>query len=156
MKLVQRLLAVASFLFALAPAPAGAQFPKPVPTKPNHVWSAVLSPDGKLAAAGCGWWTEPGEIGIWELASRKRLMTAVERKGVASVAFSPDGALLASGGWSGGVRLRKVPSGEEVADFNFPGVSRVAFSPDGSLLAAAFENKNVRLVDVANRKALAP
>src|SRR5262249_19936694 len=84
--------------------------------------------------------------------SRKLLMHAVEKKGVASVAFSPDGKLLASASWTGYVRLRNVPSGEEVADFKIPGISRVAFSPDGSLLAAASEAKIVRLLAVAKRE----
>jgi hypothetical protein len=81
-------------------------------------------------------------------------MYAVEQKGIASVAFSPDGKLLAWGSWTNNVRLRKVPSGEEVAVFKLPRVSRVAFSPDGSLLAIASEAKIVRLVDVARSKIL--
>src|SRR5262249_51869410 len=93
-------------------------------------------------------------VGIWDLSSRKLLQSAAERRGVASVAFSPDGKLLASANWAGDVRLREVPSGNEAAVFKIPGPSRVAFSPDGSLLAAASESKIVRLYDVAKRKIL--
>lgn len=123
--------------------------------KPNDVWSAAISPDGKLAAAGTGWWTEPGEVGLWDLGSRKLLFQAFEKKGIASVAFSPDGTLLASAGWTGAVRLREVPSGKEVADFTMPGVTRLAFSPDGKLLAASAEARIIRLFDVAKREPIA-
>jgi RNA polymerase sigma factor (sigma-70 family) len=119
---------------------------------PNDVWSAEISKDGKLAAAGAGWWDKPGEVAVWDLASRKRLFHTVEKRGVGSVAWSPDGKLLASASWTGDVRLREVPSGKEVADFKIPGISFVAFSPDGSLLAAASEAKMACLIDVAQRR----
>jgi RNA polymerase sigma factor (sigma-70 family) len=120
----------------------------------SDVWSAALSRDGKLAAAGSGRWDLPGKVAVWDLASRKLLMHGVEQRGVASAALSPDGKLLAWGSWTGDVRLREVPSGKEVADFKIPRVSRVAFSPDGSLLAAASEAGIARLIDVARRKIL--
>jgi RNA polymerase sigma factor (sigma-70 family) len=131
-----------------APAPPGA------PPSVSDVWSAVLSPDGKLAAAGAGRWDQPGEVAVWDLASGKRLLHRAERKGVASVAFAPDGKLLAWGSCTNEVRLAEVPAGNEVAVFRLPRVSRVAFSPDGSLLAAASEAGIVRLVDVARRQTL--
>src|SRR5262249_53371701 len=87
------------------PAPPGA-----LPAR-TDVWSAVLSPDGKLAAAGAGWWDRPGEVGVWDLATGKLLLYIAERRGVASVAFSPDGKLLAWGNNSNEVRLADVPSG---------------------------------------------
>jgi RNA polymerase sigma factor (sigma-70 family) len=139
-------------------APVAREERLPLPADPpvrSDVWSAVISRDGQLAAAGAGRWDLPGEVGVWDLASRKRLIHAAELKGVASVALSPDGRLLASGSWTGDVRLRELPSGKEVGDFKIPSVSRVAFSPDGALLAAASEAKTVRLVDVARRKVIA-
>jgi RNA polymerase sigma factor (sigma-70 family) len=143
--------------------PARAEGPAAVQEKPappgalpavSDVWSAVLSPDGRLAAAGAGRWDQPGEVGVWDLATGKPLLHVAERKGVASVAFSPDGKLLAWGNNSNEVRLAEVPSGNEVAVLRTPRVSRVAFSPDGSLLAVASEAGIVRLVDVARRKTL--
>jgi RNA polymerase sigma factor (sigma-70 family) len=120
--------------------------------KPNDVWSVAISRDGKYAAAGAGWWDQPGEVGLWDLASRKLMRLFNESRGVASVAFSPDGKLLAWGSWNGHVRLRDRASGAEVADFDMPGVSRVAFSPDGKYLAGAAEGKIVRIWDVASHE----
>jgi RNA polymerase sigma factor (sigma-70 family) len=125
------------------------------PGKPNDVWTAVISRDGKLAAGGAGWWDQPGEIAVWEMDTQKRLMHAVEAKGVGCVAFSPDDQYLASASWSGHVRLRAAPAWKEVANLKLPGASRgIAFSPDGSLLAVATERKTVHVIDVAERKIL--
>jgi WD domain, G-beta repeat len=71
---------------------------------------------------------------------------------VASIAFSPEGRLLASGSWTGHVRVRDWPTAREVADFEVPGVARLAFSPDGELLATATERKTAQLWNVNQRK----
>jgi WD40 repeat protein len=125
------------------------------PAKPNDVWCVALSPDDKYVVAGGGWWDQPGEIGIWDLATRKLHRHFDELRGVSSVAFSPDSKLLASACWAGNVRLRDWQAGEEVGDLNIRGVSRIAFSPDGKLLAAASEGKIVRLWNLDSRDIVA-
>ena len=57
---------------------------------------------------------------------------------VASVKFSPDGKILAVGGYQV-VRLFSMPSGQPLAEFSGHAdeVRSIAFSPDGKLLAAA-------------------
>src|SRR5262249_52369360 len=60
---------------------------------------------------------------------------------VATVAVSPDGNLLVSGGWDGAVKVWHLPEGQLMFSFGNHGgpVHTVAFSPDGSLFAAAGE-----------------
>jgi WD40 repeat protein len=57
---------------------------------------------------------------------------------VLSVAFSPDGQLLASGSWDDTVILWDVRTGERVRTLegHTDDVNSVAFSPDGRLLAS--------------------
>jgi len=62
--------------------------------------------------------------------------------GVRSISFSPDGSMLASGGYGDGVRLWSVPSGQQLRHIQPKGlVEEVAFSPDGSTLASGVETR---------------
>jgi eukaryotic-like serine/threonine-protein kinase len=123
--------------------------------EPDHVWSVAISRNGKTLAAGAGWWNRAGEIGLWDVASRKPLHRFEELGGIGSLAFSPDGKWLASGSWNSHVRVQDWAAGKEVADFQVMGMSRVAFSPDGSLLATASEGKTLQLWDVAKSELMA-
>jgi serine/threonine protein kinase len=120
------------------------------------VWSVAVSRQAGIVAAGAGLWDQPGEIGVWNLSNKEPWAQPVQRfadeLGVASVAISPDGKRLASGSWSGHVRVFDWAAGTQLFDFPVGDVARVAFSPDGRLLAAVTENKTAQIWDVATGK----
>jgi WD40 repeat protein len=123
--------------------------------RPFDVWSIVCARDGSIVAASGGMWDAPGEIGVWDLATRKPLARFTEDLGVASIALSPDARLLASGSWTGHIRVREWAAARQIADFEVAGVARIAFSPDGQLLASATEKHACQLWDIPGRKLLA-
>jgi WD40 repeat protein len=71
---------------------------------------------------------------------------------VRSIAFSPDGRLLASGFLNGGIRIWNVYEGLDALSFqgHLASVNSVAFSPDGEMLASAGRDRIIKLWDVAS------
>ena len=112
--------------------------------------ACVFSPDGKLMATG-GYEKVEGVYyaRLWEVGTGKELRrfpaarfptgNGVKR----SLAFSPDGATLAGGGW-GDARLHlwEAATGKELKVFPKIGedIVSVAFAPDGKTVAAAADN----------------
>jgi len=91
--------------------------------------------------------------GASQLFREDRTLTAPGRPSVVfSVAFSPDGGMLASGSADMSVKLWDVGSGQQGRTLakHSDVVSSVAFSPDGRLLASASWDGNVRLWDLAS------
>ena len=77
----------------------------------------------------------------------------LEHKGwVSSVAFSPDGKMLASGSHDETVRLWRVSDGSllRTLEGHTAAVSNVAFSPDGQTLASGAQDHTVRLWRVSD------
>lgn len=88
------------------------------------------------------------------LAIKSRLALTIKKHAGAvwSMAFSPNGQLLASSSWDNTIRLWDVSSGREVkllARFAYP-VYGVAYSPDGLRLASSSVDNLVRLWDAAS------
>ncbi|HXT35495.1 MAG TPA: WD40 repeat domain-containing protein, partial [Chloroflexota bacterium] len=126
-------------------------------------WTVAFSPDGKtMAVGGCeltdsdGICTNGG-IDLWDVARQQLLWHPLTGAldSVNSVAFSPDGKILASGSRDGTVQLwdmaSRRPLGAPLRGHTST-VNSVAFSPNGALLASGSEDTTVRLWDVATRK----
>ena len=98
---------------------------------PAGITDLVFSRDGKtLAGAG-------GTVKLWDVASGNELRTF---KGLTaksqSVAFSPDGSVIATGSIGDGIVLWEAGTGRELQRLSEGWVLNVAFSRDGTTLAS--------------------
>ncbi len=94
--------------------------------------AVVALPDGGFATAG-----DDGRILFWPPGARSPSLTLqAHDQPVAALALSPDGALLASAGWDGGLRLWALdgtPRGERLGHQG--PASDLAFRADGTLVS---------------------
>jgi WD40 repeat protein len=122
--------------------------------EPPATQAVALSPvKDVLAVSG-----SDGAVRLWDLYSRTKALTLRtdmhRRTGhdalALSLAWSPDGSLLASGHVDGGVHVWDVERSEElpVKLRHDALVGALAFSPDGSTLATGCMDSNLRLWDV--------
>jgi WD40 repeat protein len=100
-----------------------ATFDSPVPS----INAVAFGPDGKRLAVGGGDYNHSrGEARVWDLATGKVVLSIkAHTRPVAALAFSPDGALVASGAdhWDHTVRVTDLATGKQVATYDAPELS---------------------------------
>jgi RNA polymerase sigma factor (sigma-70 family) len=110
--------------------------------------AVAFSPDGKTLATGQG----DGQVGLWDVATGKQMRVLAGATDVAvTLAFSPDGGLIAAAGpvekdgkRPHGVRLWSADRSEPIRSWDGTGVS-VGFAPDGKRIAILGMDGTVRL-----------
>jgi WD40 repeat protein/DNA-binding SARP family transcriptional activator len=127
---------------------------------PAFVIGLAFSPDGSQLAIPFGY-NNPGPDGVavLDVESGERITTLRTEAEVRSVAFSPDGELLASGQVDATAVLWATDGWQQVGgplavDHRF--VLGVAFSPDSRTLATSNEDGAVALWDVESQEPIGP
>src|SRR5262249_21044473 len=97
---------------------------------PPEIREVHFTPDGKTGA----WTSGDGKMHVWYAEKRKALRESVEGGGGSHFGFSPDGRLLAAGGWYETARLWEMATGKEVGRFrgHQGSITALAFTSDGS------------------------
>jgi WD40 repeat protein len=109
----------------------------------------AFSPDGRMVLTGEG--EAGGAVTVWDARSGERVRTVARLAGLSrTVAWSPDGRLLAAGGSGNTITLWDATTGRElhVLKGHAQVVQSITFSPDSKTLVSGSSDKTVRLWDV--------
>jgi WD40 repeat protein len=140
---------------------------RPLPSSLKSIYSVALSPWSRFAAAG-----RTNQISVYDISSKQEVtrlidpaLSTVEFDGglmypggaahrdfVNSLAFSPDGNLLASGGYRVVKLWQRVTAPKRFALPVGQDVTAVAISADGKLAAIAAADKTIRLWNLVDGK----
>jgi len=115
----------------------------------GELWGVVFSSDSKRLAS-CD---SAKTVKIWDVESGKDIMTLKHNGGTFSIAFSPDGRRIASGGSDADntIRLWDADTGTEIMALkgHYRGIGTLIFSPNGKRLISGSRDDTVKLWDVS-------
>lgn len=112
-------------------------------------YSAVFSPDGRIALAG----GEVGVLGIWDIATGAQALKMIATPStIYTVAITPDGRAALSGGEDKAVTLWDTARGFAIRTLNghTREVNSAIFTPDGLTVLSGSSDKTLRVWDPAN------
>jgi eukaryotic-like serine/threonine-protein kinase len=132
--------------------------PPPLAGHKDEAWALAFAHDGELLASGSDD-DDPETIKLWDPRSGRLIRSWYGGQGTtASLAFSPDGRMLASAHLvdEDNVRLWDVATGKRLATLrgHTAYARTLAFHPRGKLLASAGSDRTIRIWDVEGRSSL--
>ena len=122
-----------------------------------QVMSVAFSPNGRWVASGACEFVDEGDgcthgkTLVWDIISGEEVARLMHNGQVTSIAFSPDGERIVSGGDDITARVLNLSSGQEMAHMSHGDrVLSVAFSPDSKWVVSGSMDGTARVWDVAS------
>jgi WD40 repeat protein len=113
--------------------------------------SFAFSPDGKTIVL-----SSDNTIKLWDLTTGQVIKTLSGNESEKTMVFSPDGKIIASGGYDKTIKLWDVTTGKVVKTLSHQNNSiyELIFSPDGKILASRSINNIIQLWDLTTGKVI--
>lgn len=115
----------------------------------NWFYFVAMTPDNQTLVS----LNSDASINLWNVRTKKKIRS-IKDSWVRSVAISPDGNTLVSGGWGDkALKLWDIHTGKLIRTFEDNGVNSVAISPDGTILISS-HGETIKLRDIRTGKLL--